>query len=157
MELYSQNVSFEAILRNCILKIFPSRQLSGVVLYKSLFEAILRNCILKIFTVRQLSGVLSPHFVLKQFLWRILRNCILKIFLLRQFYWIVFLKHFLWDNSAELYSQNTFFEAILLNCILKTFPFEAIPRNCILTLSLLGQLCRVAFLQMSEDIISPCE
>ena len=45
-EFYSQNISFKAILRNYILKIFPSRQLSGVVLYKSLFEAILRNCIL---------------------------------------------------------------------------------------------------------------
>ena len=57
----------------------------------------------------------------------------------------------------ELYSQNTFFEAILLNYILKTFPFEAILRNCILILSLLRQLCRVAFSQMSEHIISPRE
>jgi hypothetical protein len=57
----------------------------------------------------------------------------------------------------ELYSQNISFEAILLNCILKTFPFEAILWNCILTLSLLGQLSRVAFPQMSEDIISPRE
>jgi hypothetical protein len=91
-----QHFLFEAILRNCILKIFPSRQLFGVVLYKSLFEAILRNCILKIFTSRQLSGVVSPHFVLEQlygvvfpqniFFEAILWNCILKIFLLRQFH-----------------------------------------------------------------------
>ena len=94
MELYSQNISFEAILQNCILKIFPSRQLSGVVLYKSLFEAILRNCILKIFIVRQLSGVVSPHFVLystelyfhNTSFKTILQNGILKIFPLRQFY-----------------------------------------------------------------------
>ena len=83
-ELYSQNISFEAILRNCIFKIFPSRQLSRVVLYKSLFEAILRNCILKIFTVTQLSGVVSPHFVLKQL------------------YRVVFPQYFFQDNSTEL-------------------------------------------------------
>ena len=89
MELYSQNISFEAILQNCILKIFPSRQLSGVVLYKSLFEAILRNCILKIFIVRQLSGVVSPHFVLYS------TELYFHNILSRQFYGIVFLKYFL--------------------------------------------------------------
>jgi hypothetical protein len=83
-EVVFQHFLFEAILRNCILKIFPSRQLSGVVLYKSLFEAILRNCILKIFTVTQLSGVVSPHFVLKQL------------------YIVVFPQYFFQDNSMEL-------------------------------------------------------
>ena len=88
MELYSQNISFEAILQNCILKIFTSRQLSGVVLYKSLFEAILRNYILKILTVRQLSKVVSPHFVLKQL------------------YGVVFPQYFFQDNSTKWYSDR---------------------------------------------------
>ena len=127
MDLYSLNISFEAILRNCILKIFPSRQLFGAVLYKSLFEAILRNCILKIFTVRQLSGVVSPHFVLEQLYGAvfpqnisfeaILRNCILKTFL---------------------------FEATLRSCI-PILPFEAILLNCILKTFPLRQLCGVVF------------
>jgi hypothetical protein len=54
---------------------------------------------------------------------------------------------------VELYSQNIPFKAILLNCILKTFPlkqlyevvfsqnisFEAILRNCILKILHLRQ------------------
>jgi hypothetical protein len=103
MELYSQNISFEAILQDCILKIFPSRQLSGVVLYKSLFEAILRNYILKIFTVRQLSGVASPHFVLEQ-LYRV------------EFSQNIFFRATLWSCIPTLP-----FEIILQNCILNTF------------------------------------
>ena len=166
-ELYSQNIFFRATLRSCI----PTLP----------FEAIMHNCILKTFHLRQLSIVVFSHFPFRQlcevvfsqhFIFEaILRNCILKTFplrqfcgivfskyfILRQFYWIVFSKHFLWGNSAELYSQNSSFEAILLNCILRTFPFEVVLWNCILTLSLLGQLWRVAFPQMSEDIISPHE
>ena len=129
-ELYS-NTLIEAILRNCILKIFPSRQLSGVVLYKSLFKAIPRNCILKIFTVRQLSGVVSPHFVLKQ-LYRvvfpqnisseaILRNCILKIFTVRQLSGVVSPHFVLEQLYGVVFPQNISFEAILWNCILKIF------------------------------------
>ena len=120
------------------------RQLFGVVFLHFLFEAILQNCIIKIFTVRQLSGVVSPHFVLKQLYGvifqqyffqdnstklysqnisfkAILRNCILKIFSLGQLCGVVFphfplwqfcrigfLKHFIWGNSLELYSQTFF-------------------------------------------------
>ena len=152
-ELYSQNIFFRETMRNCI----PTLS----------FEAIMQNYILKTLHLRQLSRVVFPHFPFRQLcgvvFWQhflfevIMRNCILKIFPLRQFYWIVFSKHFFWGNSAEFYSQNTSFEAILQNRILKTFHFEAILQNCILTLSLLGQLCRVAFPQMSKDIISPCE
>jgi hypothetical protein len=98
-----QHFLFEAILRNCILKIFPSRQLSEVVLYKSIFKAILQNCIIKIFTARQLSKVVSPHFVLEQF------------------YGVVFPQYFFQDNSTELYFQNISFQEILRNCILKIF------------------------------------
>ena len=165
-ELYSQNIFFRETMRSCI----PTLS----------FEAIMQNYILKTFYLRQLSGVVFPHSPFRQlcgvvfskhFFWgnsaelysqnipfeAILQNCILKIFPLRQFYWIVFSKHFFWGNFAELYSQNTSFEAILLNYILKTFPFETIFQNCILTLSLLGQLCGIAFPQMFEDIISPRE
>jgi hypothetical protein len=54
MELYSQNIPFEAILLNCILKPFPLKQLYGVVFSQNIsFEAILRNYILKIFHLRQ--------------------------------------------------------------------------------------------------------
>jgi hypothetical protein len=117
MELYSQNIYFGEILRNCILKIFPSRQLFGFILYKSLFEEILRNCILKTFHLRQLYGVVfSQHFLFEAILW----NCIIKTCPLRQFYRIVFSKysplrqfcgivfsHFLfWDNFEELYSHK---------------------------------------------------
>ena len=126
-ELYSQNISFEATLQSCILKTLP--------LWGNFTELYSQNISFE----------------------AILRNCFLKIFPLRRFYWIVSSKYFFWGNSAKLYSQNTSFEAILLNFILKTFPFEVILRNCILTLSLLGQLCRVAFSQMFKDIISPTE
>ena len=129
-------------------------QLSGVVFQHFLFEAILRNCIIKIFTIRQLSGVVSPHFVLEQpygvvfsqniSFEAILWNWILKIFRLRQLCGIVFSKHFLWGNSAELYSQNIFFRAALRSCI-PTLPFEAIMHNCILKTFHLGQLSRVVF------------
>ena len=103
MELYSQNIYFGEILRNCILKIFPSRQLFGFILYKSLFEEILRNCILKTFHLRQLYGVVfSQHFLFEA----ILRNCIIKTCPLRQFYRIVFSKYspliLFWDNFVEL-------------------------------------------------------
>ena len=73
-----------------------------------------------------------------------MQNCILKIFSLRQFYWIVFSKHFLWGNSAELYSQTLPLKQFYGKSILKIFPFKAILRNYILTLSPLGQFYRVA-------------
>ncbi len=140
-----QHFLFEAILRNCILKIFPSRQLSRVVLYKSFLEEILRNCILKIFTSRQLSRVVSPNFVLEQL------------------YKVVFPQYFFQENSTELYYQNISFEVIRRNCILKTFHlrqlcgivflqhflFETILRNCILKTFLLRQFCRIIFSKYS--------
>ena len=153
LELYFQNIPFEAILQNCILKTFHLRQLSGVVFPYFPFRQFCGIVFSKYSLWDNFTELYSQNISSEVTLW----SCILKTLHLRQFYWIVFSKHFIWGNFAELYSQNTFFEAILLNCILKIFPFEAIPWNCVLTLSLLGQLCRVAFPQMFEDIISPCE
>ena len=63
---------------------------------------------------------------------------------LKQFYGIVFSKYFLWGNSAELYYQNIFFRATLRSCI-PTLPFEAIMHNCILKTFHLRQLSIVVF------------
>ena len=149
-ELYSQNIFFKTTLQSCI----PTLS----------FEAILRNCILKIFSLGKLYGVVFPHFpwgksvelysqnisfeatlrscISTLPIEAILLNCILKTFPLRQLCGVVFSKHFLWGNSTKLYSQNLLFWGNFAE-LYHTFS--------------LGQLCRVAFPQMFEDIISPCE
>ena len=94
MELNSQNFSFEATLRNCILETFSLRQFCGIV-----------------FSKYSLWGNFTELYSQNISFEATLRSCI-------------FSKHFLWGNSVELYYQNITFEAILLNCILKTFPLR---------------------------------
>ena len=114
-------------MRDYTIKIFTSRQLSEVVsphfdleqLYavvfpqKISFEAILRNCIFKIFSLRHLCRVVFTHFPL------------------RHFCKIVFSKHFIWGNSAELYSQ--------------TLPLKQFYGIVFLKSSPLRQFCRIVF------------
>jgi hypothetical protein len=101
----------------------------------------------------QLSKVVFQHFLFKA----ILRNCILKTFPLRQFCGIVFLKYSHLRQLSGVVFPHFPFRQLCGVVFSQHFLFEAILRNCILTLSLLGQFCGVAFPQISEAIISPCE
>ena len=80
-ELYSQNISFEATLRsyipilsfeailpNCILKIFSLRQFYGIVFSNIAFKVTLRSCVLKTFPLRQFYWIVfSKPSSLRQF------------------------------------------------------------------------------------------
>jgi hypothetical protein len=103
MELYSQNISFEAILWNCILKIFSLRQLCEVVfphfpLRQLCIIVFSKHFIwgnsLELYSHTFLFGNSAELYSQNTFFEAILLNCILKTFP---------------------------FEAILRNCILTLF------------------------------------
>ena len=98
-----------------------------------------------------------------------LRSCISTKLPSKQFYGIVFSKYFLWDNSADLNSQNIFFEATLRSfiltlpiqttlCFISTLSFEATLQSCILKTFHLRQLCGLVFSQhfFFEAILRNC-
>ena len=129
MELYSQNFSFEAILRNCILKTFLFEATLRSCIPILPFEAILQNCILKtfFFEVTLRSCILILPFEAIQL------NCILKTFPLRQLCGVVFSKHFLWGNSTKLYSQNLPLWGNSAELYSHTFSFGTTLKSCIPT------------------------
>ena len=120
-ELYYQNIHCKTTLWSCIPTFFFRATLRSCISSKHIlwgnfaelyyqnisFEAILWNCILKIFSLGQLCGVVSPHFPL------------------RELYIIVFSKHFFWSNSLELYS-HTFLLGNSAEFYSQNIPFEAI-------------------------------
>ena len=133
MELYSQNISFEAILWNCILKIFSLGQLCGVVFPHFPSRQFCRIAFSKHFIWGNFPELYSHTLFLGNstelysqniFFEAILRNYILKIFHLRQFCGIVFSKYSLWGNFTELYSQNISFKVILQSYILKNLLWD---------------------------------
>ena len=104
IELYSQNISFEATLRSCIFSKHFFWGNSVELYYQNIpFETILLNCILKTFPLRQLCRVVfSKHFFLWQFYWIVFS----KPSLLRQFCRILFSHFLFWDNFVELPSHK---------------------------------------------------
>ena len=103
-EVTSNNILFEAILRNCIL----TRHSFGATFWSCIptlsFEAILWNCILKTFTLGKFYGIVFSKYFLQD---NSLDSYYTKVSL-RKFCGIVFSKHFIWGNSTELYFHNTF-------------------------------------------------
>ena len=83
---------------------------------------------------------------LKRFLWSNFTELyFLKAFPLRQFYEIVFSKYSIWGNFTKLYFQNISFEATLRSCILKILSLRQFYWIVFSKPSPLRQFCGILF------------